>query len=163
MHASALDVRVVEAPFDPWASMAALAPPPDGTGATAGATAVFVGTMRDFNDGSPVSGMYLEHYPGMTERQLRRIVRESCRRRGIQQALVIHRVGEIRPGETIVLVATRSGHRGEAFAACREILEQLKHEAPFWKKEILPDGGSRWVRSNTAADAAPSAGEDDRA
>ncbi|HYW92972.1 MAG TPA: molybdenum cofactor biosynthesis protein MoaE [Gammaproteobacteria bacterium] len=163
MDAPAVDVRIVDTPFDPWASMAALAPPRGGNAASAGATAVFVGTMRDFNDGGPVSGMYLEHYPGMTERQLRRIVLDSCRRRGVQQALVVHRVGEIRPGETIVLVAARSGHRGEAFAACREILEQLKHEAPFWKKEILPDGGSRWVRSNTAADPALPAAEDNRA
>ncbi len=113
-----------------------------------GATAVFVGTMRDLNLGDEVAQMTLEHYPGMTERRLEQIVLEAQARWDLLDALVIHRVGAIKPGEAIVLVAVWTRHRGEAFAACRYIIEELKHTAPFWKKETIKDG-ERWVESNT--------------
>ncbi len=150
-----IEVRLETGRFDPWAELAAT-----GATATAGATTVFVGTMRDFNVAARVESMYLEHYPGMTERQLRHIVAAAAERWKAGRALVVHRVGLIRPGEAIVLVAVWTAHRAEAFSACREILEKLKHEAPFWKKETLSDGRKRWVRSNTPAEARPSPGRD---
>ncbi len=113
-----------------------------------GATTIFVGTMRDLNLGDEVTHMNLEHYPGMTERQLGQIVSEAQARWDLLDALVIHRVGEITPGESIVLVAVWTLHRGAAFEACRHIIEALKHTAPFWKKETIKDG-ERWVESNT--------------
>lgn len=114
-----------------------------------GATATFVGTMRDYNDGDAVRGMTLEHYPGMTERHLEGICADAARRWVLLDSLVVHRVGEVRPGEPIVLVAVWSAHRAEAFEACRFIMEDLKSKAPFWKKETLARG-TRWVTQNTA-------------
>ena len=114
-----------------------------------GATASFVGTMRDFNEGDGVNAMTLEHYPGMTERELARIVAEARERWDVIDALVVHRVGEILPGQPIVLTAVWSAHRAAAFDACRFLMEALKSRAPFWKKETLADGGSRWVERNT--------------
>ena len=119
-----------------------------------GATATFVGTMRDLNEGDTVLGMYLEHYPGMTERHLLRICESAHARWELQASLVVHRVGEIVPGDPIVLVAVWSAHRAEAFEACRYIVEDLKSEAPFWKKETLTEG-SRWVGRNTSGTARP--------
>lgn len=113
-----------------------------------GASAAFVGTMRDFNEGDDVRGMTLEHYPGMTEKELERIVGEACERWQLLDQLVIHRVGELLPNDPIVLVAVWSAHRKDAFEACRHIMEALKSRAPFWKKEQL-DEGSRWVDKNT--------------
>jgi molybdopterin synthase catalytic subunit len=113
-----------------------------------GATAVFVGTMRDLNLGESVERMSLEHYPGMTERRLAQIAAEASARWGLLDALVVHRVGEVRPNDSIVLVAAWAAHRGAALDACRHIIEALKHSAPFWKKEILARG-ERWVESNT--------------
>ncbi|MGR3983800.1 MAG: molybdenum cofactor biosynthesis protein MoaE [Gammaproteobacteria bacterium] len=113
-----------------------------------GACAAFVGTMRDFHDGARVSKMTLEHYAGMTERQLRQLTDAAARRHGLLDALVVHRVGELLPNEPIVLVAAWSAHRAAAFAACSEIMEALKSRATFWKKETLPDG-ERWVERNT--------------
>lgn len=114
-----------------------------------GATAVFIGTMRDFNDGESVDRMILEHYPGMTERQLEVILVAAAARWPILDALVIHRVGEILPGDPIVLAVVWAAHRGAAFDACREVVEELKTRAPFWKKETLPKG-DRWVAANTS-------------
>lgn len=113
-----------------------------------GAMACFIGTMRDFNDGETVYDMLLEHYPGMTEKQLEGIVEEARRRWDFFDALVIHRIGEIHPNDPIVVVAVWSSHRGAAFGACRYIIEELKSTAPFWKRESIP-GGSRWVEKNT--------------
>lgn len=113
-----------------------------------GATAVFVGTMRDLNLGDEVSQMVLEYYPGMTERRLGQIVEEARSRWGFLDALVIHRVGGIFPNDPIVLVAVWATHRRAAFDACSHIIESLKHSAPFWKKETL-EQGERWVESNT--------------
>lgn len=109
-----------------------------------GATAVFVGTMRDFNQGDTVERLFLQYYPGMTERELEKIVSEARSQWDLLDALVVHRVGEIYPGEPIVLVAAWSAHRGPAFDACRYLMEALKSRAPFWKKETLP-GKERWV------------------
>jgi len=113
-----------------------------------GATAVFVGTMRDLNLGDAITRMTLEHYPGMAERRLREIAGEAHLRWDLLDVLVIHRVGEIHPNDSIVLVAAWAAHRGPAFDACRYIVEGLKHSAPFWKKEASPHG-ERWVESNT--------------
>jgi len=113
-----------------------------------GATAIFIGTMRDHNEQTAVSRMTLEHYPGMTERHLRRIVEAAGREWPLLDALVLHRVGELRPDDPIVLVAVWSAHRAAAFAACRFIMEELKSKAPFWKREDTPEGG-RWVEHNT--------------
>ncbi|MFN3919812.1 MAG: molybdenum cofactor biosynthesis protein MoaE [Methylohalobius sp.] len=141
-------VKLVDHSFDPWAELCAyqehLAP------GRYGAAASFVGTMRNFNQGERVEAMFLEHYPGMTERELERIVAEAGSRWDFLDALVIHRVGEVRPGDPIVLVAVWSVHRGPAFDACRFVLEALKTRAPFWKQERLP-GGARWVEKNTPA------------
>ena len=113
-----------------------------------GATAIFIGTMRDYSDGEPVRGMTLEHYPGMTERHLQRIVETAHREWPLLDALVIHRVGELRPNDPIVLVAVWSAHRAAAFAACRFVMEELKSKAPFWKREDTA-AGARWVEHNT--------------
>jgi molybdopterin synthase catalytic subunit len=109
-----------------------------------GAVVSFVGTVRDMNEGSSVAEMELEHYPGMTEKALEEIVAQAKVRWNIIDALVIHRVGPLKPLDQIVLVATTSAHRGEAFAACEFIIDYLKTEAPFWKKEQTPQG-ARWV------------------
>ena len=121
--------------------------------ARVGAVASFIGTVRDINDAAPIVAMTLEHYPGMTERSLEGIVAEARRRFDIYDALVIHRVGELRPTDQIVLVAVTSAHRGDAFDACRFIMDYLKTQAPFWKKEKTPDG-ARWVEARTSDDEA---------
>ena len=121
--------------------------------ARVGAVASFIGTVRDINDAAPIVAMTLEHYPGMTERSLEAIVAEARRRFDIYDALVIHRVGELRPTDQIVLVAVTSAHRGDAFDACRFIMDYLKTQAPFWKKEQTPDG-ARWVEARTSDDEA---------
>lgn len=113
-----------------------------------GATAIFVGTMRDFNDGDAVQEMTLEHYPGMTERHLQRIVESAAREWSLLDALLIHRIGALQPNDPIVLVAVWSAQRAEAFAACRFIMEELKSKAPFWKRERTA-AGPRWVAHNT--------------
>jgi molybdopterin synthase catalytic subunit len=109
-----------------------------------GAVVTFLGTVRDMNDGSSVAQMELEHYPGMTEKALEEIVTQAKARWPIFDALVIHRVGPLLPLDQIVLVAVTSAHRGEAFTACEFIIDYLKTQAPFWKKEQTPQG-ARWV------------------
>lgn len=118
-----------------------------------GAVAAFVGTVRDRNDGSGVAGMELEHYPGMTEKAIEAMIDEAARRFDIRAARVIHRVGALRPTDQIVLVAVASAHRGQAFQACEFLMDYLKTQAPFWKKEHTPEG-SRWVDARVADDAA---------
>jgi len=118
-----------------------------------GAVAVFVGTVRDLNAGADVSVLTLEHYPGMTERALEQIVGQAGARWVLDDLLVVHRVGELRPTDQIVLVAVTSAHRGEAFAACEFVIDWLKTRAPFWKKELTP-AGTRWVDAREADDAA---------
>jgi molybdopterin synthase catalytic subunit len=118
-----------------------------------GAVVTFVGTVRDMNEGASVAELELEHYPGMTEKALDDIVARACARFHLVDALVIHRVGPMRPLEQIVLVVTLSAHRGEAFAACEFIMDYLKSEAPFWKKEQTPEG-ARWVDARSSDEAA---------
>jgi molybdopterin synthase catalytic subunit len=118
-----------------------------------GAVVTFVGTVRDINDGASVAEMELEHYPGMTEKALEDIIARAKARWQLVDALVVHRVGPMRPEEQIVLVVTLSAHRGEAFAACEFIMDYLKTEAPFWKKEQTPQG-ARWVDARSSDDAA---------
>lgn len=134
-------------PFDPWREISTYQETRLAAGAF-GACAVLVGSMRDFNQGEPVTAMTVEHYAGMTERQLTELVEESIARHGLLDVLLLHRIGELRPNDPIVLVAAWSAHRAEAFTACREMMEMLKSRATFWKKETLPDG-ERWVEENT--------------
>ncbi len=118
-----------------------------------GALASFVGLARDMNEGSGVAAMTLEHYPGMTEKALARLVDDACARWPLLDVTVIHRVGRLLPGDPIVLVAVAASHRGEAFAACEFIMDYLKTQAPFWKKEETPAGG-RWVEARASDEAA---------
>ena len=118
-----------------------------------GAIASFVGVVRDLNEGADVAEMTLEHYPGMTERALEKIVGEARARWDIYDALVVHRVGTLKPTDQIVLVVVAGAHRGEAFQACEFLMDYLKTRAPFWKKEKTPEG-ARWVDARTADDAA---------
>lgn len=113
-----------------------------------GACVTFVGTMRDFNENTDVQKMTLEHYPGMTEKHLTQIIDEAKKKWDILDALIVHRVGDFKPGDPIVLVATWSAHRAEAYEANRYLIEELKSRAPFWKKETLKEG-TRWVEHNT--------------
>ena len=153
-----MPVRVQEAAFDIGAEIDALrAGDP-----RIGAIATFVGTVRDVNDGASVATMTLEHYPGMTERALADIVAEAQGRFDIVDALVVHRVGRLVPGDAIVLVAVTGAHRGDAFAACEFVMDYLKTRAPFWKKEATPDG-ERWVDARASDDAAAERWRDDGA
>jgi molybdopterin synthase catalytic subunit len=115
----------------------------------AGAVAAFSGLVRDHNQGSGVSGLYLEHYPGMTEAVLRDICSQAAERWNLLAARVIHRHGTLLPGESIVLVLCAAAHRGEAFDACAFIMDRLKTDAPFWKRESTSDG-ERWVEARAA-------------
>jgi molybdopterin synthase catalytic subunit len=118
-----------------------------------GAVASFIGVVRDVNDGSTVAEMTLEHYPGMTEKAIEEIVGQARGRWDVLDALVVHRVGTLRPTDQIVLVVVASSHRGDAFAACEFIMDYLKTRAPFWKKEATPSG-SRWVEARATDDIA---------
>ena len=142
-------MRIQEADFDVGAEIAALRH----GDARVGAVALFVGTVRDVNDGGAVATMTLEHYPGMTEKSLQAIVDEARQRFDVHGIRVVHRVGELAPTDQIVLVAVTSAHRGEAFDACRFVMDYLKTRAPFWKKERTPEG-SRWVEARESDDAA---------
>jgi len=121
--------------------------------ARVGAVVAFVGTVRDLNDGAQVAAMELEHYPGMTEKALDDIAAQAAARWPLFATLVIHRVGPLLPLDQIVLVAVTAAHRGDAFAACEFIMDYLKTEAPFWKKEDTPDG-ARWVDARVTDDTA---------
>jgi molybdopterin synthase catalytic subunit len=118
-----------------------------------GAVAAFIGVARDVNDGDAVATLSLEHYPGMTEKALEDICAQARARWQVTEILIVHRVGELRPTDQIVLVAVTSSHRGEAFAACEFVMDYLKTEAPFWKKETTP-GGTRWVDARESDDQA---------
>ncbi|HMN91821.1 MAG TPA: molybdenum cofactor biosynthesis protein MoaE [Hydrogenophaga sp.] len=118
-----------------------------------GAVCSFVGTVRDRNDGQSVSTLELEHYPGMTEKAIEAMIDEAFRRFDIFGARVIHRVGVLQPLDQIVLVAVTSAHRGESFQACEFLMDYLKTQAPFWKKEQTP-GGARWVDARVSDDEA---------
>lgn len=148
-------VRIQTEDFDLSAEVAALRAGDGGVGAVAS----FVGTVRDRNVGQPgagaepVSAMELEHYPGMTERAIDAMIDEAFRRFDLRGATVIHRVGLLQPGDQIVLVAVSSAHRGASFQGCEFLMDYLKTQAPFWKKETTPDG-ARWVDARVADDAA---------
>ncbi|MGL4230558.1 MAG: molybdopterin synthase catalytic subunit MoaE [Casimicrobium sp.] len=142
-------VRVQTADFDIGKEIAALR----ANNPRVGAVASFMGCVRDMNEGDAVGLMYLEHYPGMTESELDRISKEAASRWDIFDTLVIHRVGELKPLDQIVFVAVTSAHRGESFAACEFIMDYLKTQAPFWKREATPQG-ERWVEARASDDAA---------
>ena len=118
-----------------------------------GAVASFIGVVRDLNDGDSVSTLTLEHYPGMTEKSLEAIVQQAKERWDIYDALIVHRVGKMRPLDQIVLVIVTSAHRGESFQACEFLMDFLKTRAPFWKKEVTPEG-ERWVDARSSDDVA---------
>jgi molybdopterin synthase catalytic subunit len=144
-----MPVRIQTEDFDAGRELAALR----NADPSIGAVAAFIGTVRDVNADASVSSMTLEHYPGMTEKALATIVADAKTRWNIADALVIHRVGPLKPADQIVLVAVTSAHRGEAFAACEFIMDFLKTRAPFWKKEETPDG-ARWVEARASDDDA---------
>lgn len=142
-------VRIQTEDFDLGVEVAALRAGDAGVGAVA----VFVGTVRDRNEGQGVSCMELEHYPGMTEKAIEAMIDEAHRRFDIRAARVIHRVGLLQPQDQIVYVGVSSAHRSEAFQACEFLMDYLKTQAPFWKKETTP-AGSRWVDARVSDDEA---------
>ena len=121
--------------------------------ARVGAVCSFVGTVRERNEGSDVSSMELEHYPGMTEKSITAMMEEAAKRFDIHGARVIHRIGLLQPQDQIVLVAVTSAHRGMSFQACEFLMDYLKTQAPFWKKEVTPEG-ARWVDARVSDDKA---------
>ena len=153
-----MEIRLSEQSFNPWLALQDYQDYQDKQIQLAGkygATAVFVGTMRDFNQGDSIQNMYLEHYPGMTEKQLQQIIEEAQSQWQILDCLVVHRVGEVCPDDVLVLVVVWSAHhpgklrRRDAFDASRFIMESLKSRAPFWKRETLASGQKRWVEKNS--------------
>ncbi len=147
--AAAPVVRVQVTPFDAGAEMMAV-----GEGDSAvGGVASFLGRVRDLGDGPALQALELEHYPGMTERELTRIAEEAMTRFRLQACRVIHRVGRLTPGEPIVLVVTAAAHRQAAFEGCQFLMDWLKTRAPFWKREITAEG-STWVAARSSDDHA---------
>ena len=142
-------VTIQQADFDLSAEVAALRAGDGGVGAVTS----FIGTVRDRSDGAGVSAMELEHYPGMTERSIEAMIDVALQRFDIRAARVIHRVGLLQPLDQIVLVAVSSAHRGQSFQACEFLMDYLKTEAPFWKKETTPEG-ARWVDARVSDDDA---------
>ncbi|MBU2582826.1 MAG: molybdopterin synthase catalytic subunit MoaE [Alphaproteobacteria bacterium] len=143
-------VRVEPQDFDIGAEIASLT-----SGRTdIGAVVTFTGTVRGAAGGQPITSMTLEHYPGMTEAELARVEAEAHDRWPLSASLIVHRIGELRPGDNIVLVIAASAHRHAAFEAAEFLMDYLKSRAPFWKKEARPDGNASWVdarESDTAA------------
>ncbi|QBF28402.1 molybdopterin synthase catalytic subunit MoaE [Pseudomonas tructae] len=144
-----MSVRVQSQAFDPGVEVNAMHAANVGVGAVVG----FVGYVRDFNDGQDVAGMFLEHYPGMTEKALAKIVAEAEQRWPLLKVEVLHRIGSLEPGEPIVFVGVASAHRQAAFDACNFIMDYLKTRAPFWKKEQTGDG-PRWVEGKQSDEEA---------
>jgi molybdopterin synthase catalytic subunit len=152
-------VTIQTADFDLSTEVAALRAGDPGVGAVTS----FIGTVRDRHPGhgagtpeaapGHVQAMELEHYPGMTERAIEAMIDEALRRFDIRAARVVHRVGLLAPGDQIVLVAVSSAHRGQSFQACEFLMDYLKTQAPFWKKEVTPEG-ARWVDARVADDQA---------
>jgi len=141
-----MPAQIIEQLFNPWQFLqdyqaANLRP------GQYGATACFVGSMRDFNIDEKVTAMTLEHYPQMTQAFLDKLCSESIQTYELDDCLIIHRVGLIKPAEPIVLTVAWSSHRAQAFDACRYLMEELKARAPFWKKEVT-DKGTRWVHND---------------
>jgi molybdopterin synthase catalytic subunit len=144
-----MPVRIQTKDFDAGAEIAALRR----DNPKIGAVASFIGLCRDVNDGDVVTKMTLEHYPGMTEKALEKIIAEAKARWNVMDVLVVHRVGELKPTDQIVLVVVTGAHRGEAFAACEFIMDYLKTRAQFWKKEETAHG-ARWVEARISDDEA---------
>lgn len=142
-------VRIQTEDFNLGAEVAALRAGDGGVGAVVS----FLGTVRDLSDGDRVSAMELEHYPGMTERSIEAMIDAAMTRFDIRAARVIHRVGPLQPLDQIVLVVVSSAHRGQAFQACEFLMDYLKTQAPFWKKETTPEG-AHWVDARVSDDAA---------
>jgi molybdopterin synthase catalytic subunit len=142
-------VRIQTADFDLGAEVASLRAGDAGTGAVAS----FIGTVRDRNDGLGVSLLELEHYPGMTEKSIEAMIDAAFERFDIRAARVVHRVGPLAPLDQVVMVAVSSAHRGQAFQACEFLMDFLKTQAPFWKKESTPEG-ARWVDARVSDDQA---------
>lgn len=147
MHSDRIRIQVGEADFDLNRELEAVRRDRKGVGALA----VFVGTVRDLNEGDAVCSMFLEHYPGMTERSLGDIAVKAFERWSLEAVTIAHRVGWLHPGDPIVLVVVASAHRHDAFEACAFVMDHLKTDAPFWKKEKTL-GGERWVQAR-ASDA----------
>ena len=143
-------IKITDQPFDPYQELQLYQNTQLDHLGVIGATSIFIGTMRDFNQGSQVTGMSIEHYPGMTEKQLELCVEKAQGLWSIFDSLIVHRVGTITPNEVIVLIAVWSSHRGDAFDATRYIMEALKSTVPFWKKECIDTDAQRWVVSNTS-------------
>lgn len=135
-----IHVRVQSEPLDPNVEVDRLR----AENPAIGAVVSFIGLMRDINQEEAVERLYLEHYPGMTEKALQRIAEEAVSRWGLEGCRVVHRVGEMHPTDPIVVVAVASRHRKEAFLGCEYVIDYLKTQAPFWKKEVI-NGGERWV------------------
>jgi len=147
VHSARITIQTAD--FDLSAEVAALRAGDPGVGAVA----AFVGTVRDRSDGQGVSAMELEHYPGMTEQAIQAMIDDAMVRFDIFGVRIIHRVGTLQPQDQIVLVAVTSAHRGQAFQACEFLMDYLKTQAPFWKKEHTPEG-ARWVDARISDDDA---------
>ncbi|TBW11916.1 molybdopterin synthase catalytic subunit MoaE [Azotobacter chroococcum subsp. isscasi] len=144
-----MGIRVQAGAFDPGAELNALHAANVGVGAVVG----FAGYVRDFNEGREVGGMFLEHYPGMTEKALGKIADEAAQRWPLLRLEILHRIGRLEPGEPIVFVGTASAHRQAAFEACAFVMDYLKTRAPFWKREDTGEG-PRWVEGRDSDQAA---------
>lgn len=144
-----MEIKIISESFEPFKEIQEFQKPDGTMRGKYGATSIFIGTMRDFNEGDDVKGMTLEHYPGMTEKQLEIIINQAMQKWQVIDVLVVHRVGDVFPDDAIVLVAVWSSHRGDAFDTSRYIMEALKSRAPFWKKELLGTDSQRWVDKNT--------------
>mgnify|MGYP000556036787 FL=1 len=140
-----MKIEILDEKFDPWQAIVEYKRNQLQNDLKIGASSVFLGTMRDFNDDEEVESMELEHYEGMTEKYLSNIVDAAIKKHKIIDGLVIHRIGVLKPSDPIVVVATWSEHRDNAFNATREIMESLKSDAPFWKKENT-NKGFKWVK-----------------
>ena len=145
-----MKIKILDEKFDPWQEIVEFKRNELQNNSSIGASSIFLGTVRDFNDDEKVESLFLEHYPDMTEKYLTKIVDDAIKKHKIFDGLVIHRVGELRPTDPIVVVATWSEHRENAFDATREIMESLKSEAPLWKKEANAKG-FRWVQVDKEA------------
>jgi molybdopterin synthase catalytic subunit len=143
-----MTVEILAEPFNPWEKIQTYQDEVLGQQGKYGATSVFVGTMRDFNEGDNVNAMHLEHYPGMTEKKIEQIIQLANEQWDLIDCYVVHRVGNVFPNDILVLVVCWSAHRVDSFESSRFVMEKLKHEAPFWKKEVLADR-TRWVEKNT--------------
>ena len=137
-------IEIINEEFDPWQKLVEYKRSKLKEKNNIGACSVFLGTMRDINSGDEIKSMELQHYPDMTEGYLEKIVQNAIKKYKIIDSIILHRVGLVNPSDPIVLVASWSEHRDEAFEATRQIMESLKSEAPFWKKEAT-DKGFRWV------------------